>query len=272
MMFQRFEREDIEEVSAFALMDTKYRTNITTYTHEFNQHVQMLPKHMRKDQQTLILIYMHGLRVPGTGLLRVTLKNQMALQGLCTVNQVQNEALKIESVLQSGRAGSNPSVAAAGAYGSTRTASTSSPSSRFSRGTPPRRPAFSPPQKLNHIAGGSSDQYGGDSSLDDMNALIEGNGNDDGEEDASDEQARLPSFHEDDESKSSLPSGGGATADEVEQVMLHAMRAQAKFGERLKVSPEEILRCRKLNLCFKCKRPGHMASACSTTNGQSKNL
>ena len=103
-------------------------------------------------------------------------------------------------------------------------------------------------------------------------ALIEGDGIDDGEDDSSDEPAKLPSFHEDDESKSSVPSGGGATADEVEQVMLHAMRVQAKFGERLKISPEEILRCRKLNLCFKCKRPGHMASACPTTNGQSKNL
>ena len=257
-------------VTAFALMDTKYRTNITTYTHEFNQHVQMLPKHLRKDQQTLILIYMHGLRVPGTGLLVVTLKNQMALQGLCTVNQVQNEALKIESVLRSGRSGGNPSVAAAGTYVSTRPASTSSPSSRFSRGTPPRRPTFSTPQSLNHVAAGV-DQYGGDSSIDDMNALIEGDGNDDGE-DSSDEQAKLPSFHEEDESKSSVPSGGGASADEVEQVMLHAMKAQAKFGDRLKISPEEILRCRKLNLCFKCKRPGHMASACPSTNGQPKNL
>lgn len=271
MMFQRFEREDIEEMSAYALMDTKYRTNITTYTHEFNQHVQMLPQHLRKDQRTLILMYMHGLRVQGTGLLVVTLKNQIALQGLCTVNQVQNEALKIESVLRSGRTGGNPSTAAAGTYVSTRSAGSSPSPSRFSRGTPPRRPTFSTPQKLNHVAADVG-QYGGDPSIDDMNALIEGDGIDDGEDDSSDEPAKLPSFHEDDESKSSVPSGGGATADEVEQVMLHAMRAQAKFGERLKISPEEILRCRKLNLCFKCKRPGHMASACPTTNGQSKNL
>lgn len=271
MMFQRFEREDIEEVSAFALMDTKYRTNITTYTHEFNQHVQMLPQHLRKDQKTLILMYMHGLRVQGTGLLVVTLKNQIASQELSTLNQVQNEALKIESVLRSGRTGGNPS-AAAGTYVSTRSAGSSPSSSRFSRVTPPRRPAFSTPQKLNHVSAGTDQLYGGDSSLDDMNALIEGDGSDDGEDNSSDEPAKLPSFHEDDESKSSMPSGGGATADEVEQVMLHAMRAQAKFGERLKISPEEILRCRKLNLCFKCKRPGHMASACPTTNGQSKNL
>lgn len=267
LMIQRFEREDIEEVETFALMDTKYRTNITAYTHEFNQHVQLVPQHLRRDQPMLILLYLHGLRVDhGTALLRVTLKHHMGKQGLHTLTQVQNEALRIESVLNSARSAGKQSAGAT--MYSNRTSLTPS-SSRFSRATPPRRPTFSTPQKLHHVAAESGDHSVLDS-YEDMNASIDDRGIDDGDEDSSGDTT-VPSFHEDDESDSH-GSSTSAAVDEVEHAMLHAMKAQAKFGAKLNISPEEILRCRKNNLCFKCKRPGHMATACPTSNGPSKKL
>ncbi len=267
LMIQRFEREDIEELSAFALMDTKYRTDVTSYTHQFNQHVQLAPKHLRHDQPMLILMYLHGLRDYRTALLRVSLKNNMAMQGMNTLTQVQNEALRLDDQIRSAQQGANSSPAATNTFVSGRPAV----SSRFGRGTPPRRPAFSTPQKLHHVAAAST---GGDSIVD-MNSLVNHGGIDEyGDDDDSfrDEPTQPPAFHDEDEyGSSSSPSGN---VDEVvESAMLHAMKTFVKYGERMKVSPEEIMRCRKLNLCFKCKRPGHMASACvSTTNGhQSKN-
>lgn len=83
-----------------------------------------------------------------------------------------------------------------------------------------------------------------------------------------------PSFHDEAPSSPAAAAGasgaGGGAVDDQQALVLHAMRAQQKFGGRFSLTPEDLLRCRQNGLCFKCKRPGHMSSACPSADSNTK--
>jgi hypothetical protein len=274
-LIRRFEPEDVVERETFALMNLSYRTNVTVFNHDFTTHLQLAHEELRNNQLLLIYLYRDILqKAQGTGWLCTMLKTAIRTEALTTLSDVMNAALRLEATLTSGRkanAAATASATAVPGFRGSQSGSSGSPyrgngNNRFSRpssSTPVRKPQFSSPVRVNNMRAVTEDDLYdedmGDLQLSNMEFDHEIDIEDDGE-----------ANHED-ESSSSTPAGGSSDgvaggAGDQNALMLNAMKVQQKFGSRFSLPPEELLRCRQNGLCFKCKRPGHMSSACPTSS------
>lgn len=282
-MKNRFEPDDVEERETFALLRLEFRGDVQSFNHAFDARQQLANENIRDNDAVLIFLYRNAMELsqaPNTAWLCTMLKNAIRSEKLVTLSDVKNAALRLEATLRQGRG--RGAATATVSSSSFRGASSSSSvpyraaagagASRFQRsGTPVRNPQFNTPVRVNnmHGADNADADYGagvadGGVQLANMDALFEnGNG-----VDQDDGPSLEPAFHEDESSSSSSAAaagGAGGVGDDQHAVLLHAMRAQQKFGGRFNLTPEDLLRCRQNGLCFKCKRPGHMSSACPSS-------
>jgi len=268
-MIRRFEPDDVEERETAALINTEFRTNVTAFNHEFTTHQQLAADGFRNNDQVLIHLYRIALgRAAGTSWLCTMLKAKIDTEKLTTLSQVMNATLRLEATLKQGRKSNGAATVAASSAHRPSQPSLSTPShrhsdsSRFQRPTPVRNPQFSTPLQVNNIDAGGDDD-------DDMDGHLF-NEIDGDATDAVDEHSIGDDDHSTTDTADGADGADGTGADSAQQsLMLNAMKAQQKFGQRYGMTPEELLRCRQNNLCFKCKRPGHMSGACPSVGNQS---
>ncbi len=273
-MIRRFEPDDVEEKETMALVRTDFKTNVTAFNHEFTTHQQLAADGFRNNDEVLIYLYRIALdRAPGTSWLCTMLKAKIDSENLTTLSQVMNAALRLEATLKQGRK-SNGAATVAVSSSSYRSAhsSSSSPShhnggssSRFQRSTPVRNPQFNTPVRVNNIAAGD----GGDDPIDDPFDHPDSISESPGDNRVGDVDQSFDGYTNGDGSSSSTGAAGAGADDDPQTLVLNAMKAQQKFGQRYGMTPEELLRCRQNGLCFKCKKPGHMSSACPSGGNQS---
>lgn len=290
----RFEPDDVEERETFALLRLEFRGDVQSFNHAFDTRQQLAHESIRDNDAVLIFLYRNAMeqsQSPNTAWLCTMLKNAIRTERLVSLNDVKNAALRLEATLKQGRRGAATATVSASSSSSFRGASSSSSapyraggSSRFQRsGTPVRNPQFNSPTRVNNIRGadatdadynyGTGADDGGGIQLANMDALFE-NESDYGVDHGGDSLV-VPSFHDEEPSSSSGAASGAVSAgsgagDDQQALVLHAMRAQQKFGSRFSLTPEDLLRCRQNGLCFKCKRPGHMSSACPSADSNTK--
>jgi hypothetical protein len=285
-LIRRFEPEDVVERETFALLNLVFRTNVTVFNHDFITHLQLAHEELRNNEVLLIYLYRDMLRkAQGTGWLCTMLKTAIRSEALSTLSDVMNAALRLEATLTSGRKANAAATATATAttvpaFRGTQTTAGSSGSpyrvnnsnSRFARpssSTPVRKPQFNSPVRVNHMRVATEedvhDEDIGDLQLSNMEFEHEIDIEDDGEVNHEDEVLSSSASMSSATAVGSSDSVVGVAGDQ-NALVLNAMKAQQKFGGRFALPPEELLRCRQNGLCFKCKRPGHMSSACPTSS------